>query len=307
MKKQEFQQKLIEVLEGYFHDMTFEPRFIEKVGGASYEAITATVKGSRIGMNMNIETLFRAIENGTSFEDVANGAINCVEECRVYRPEIPYGNIGSYDWIKRRLLLELVPYYDNWQSINKVPHKTCGDMYLICRAQLDEDEEKRVTLVITNEMLGMYGITEEQLFDDAFTYAPQNALPEFENMADVMMELARSGEVPEEYQPDDMVIWVATVESKERGAAVIFYPNFLNHVGQMLGEDFVIIPSSIHECLVIPKRYMSGPRDVEDLIRMVNETEVPEGEELSRKAYLYDVENRVIRFYSEPSVVVWEF
>lgn len=49
----------------------------------------------------------------------------------------------------------------------------------------------------------------------------------------------------------DDVIYVATNKKKVFGAAVMLYPNFLDHVREVIGSNFYVIPSSIHEILIV--------------------------------------------------------
>lgn len=72
------------------------------------------------------------------------------------------------------------------------------------------------------------------------------------------------------------------------GANVILYPGFLKQQAEKLGGDLVVIPSSVHEMLLIPEG--QGEMDASELNRMVqfvNATEVPEEDVLGTQAYIY--------------------
>lgn len=46
-------------------------------------------------------------------------------------------------------------------------------------------------------------------------------------------------------------MFVATVPDKIHGAGVIAYPNFMEDAAEKMGGDFFVLPSSIHEVLLV--------------------------------------------------------
>ena len=90
-------------------------------------------------------------------------------------------------------------------------------------------------------------------------------------------------------------MYVCTNASKINGAGVILYENLLKDFAQKVGADFYILPSSVHETLLIP---VSDQFDVETLKAMVcevNMTQVAPEEQLSDQVYLYSRECDQIR------------
>ena len=66
-------------------------------------------------------------------------------------------------------------------------------------------------------------------------------------------------------------------------------------MGQKLGENYYILPSSIHEVIVVPESKSPVKQDLEEMVREINETQVEEEEILSYRAYYFSrKENRLI-------------
>ena len=83
---------------------------------------------------------------------------------------------------------------------------------------------------------------------------------------------------------------IATSNDRCWGASVIVYPGFLERVRESLGGDFYILPSSIHEVLIIPMSDPMGnlsPAELDTLVREVNENELAPSDILSNHAYAY--------------------
>ena len=74
------------------------------------------------------------------------------------------------------------------------------------------------------------------------------------------------------------------------GAAAIFYPGILKRLAERKGTSLFLIPSSIHEFIIIPDNGLYNPRDLEDMLREVNRTEVSLDETLSDNLYYYSYE-----------------
>ena len=72
------------------------------------------------------------------------------------------------------------------------------------------------------------------------------------------------------------------------GAAVVLYDGELRRLASALGRDLIILPSSVHEVLVIPYNEELVIRDLREMVRHVNESEVPEEEVLSDNVYRYN-------------------
>ena len=152
-------------------------------------------------------------------------------------------------------------------------------------------------------MLKNYGITDSRLKKDAMRNAP-NIKPVkirdmSETVADFDLELAPDVSV------ENGKIFVASVTDNVYGAAVIAYPNFLDNVAAMLRSDFFILPTSIHEIILV-RDDGDGSIDVDDLknlVTSINAAQVDPADQLTDNIYHYDMDNRVFEMAgSQPMV-----
>lgn len=67
----------------------------------------------------------------------------------------------------------------------------------------------------------------------------------------------------------------------------MLYEGELRKASDQLGGDLVILPSSIHEVLLAPWISKTDSRAMKEIVRRVNETEVPDEEQLSDHVYWY--------------------
>ena len=83
-------------------------------------------------------------------------------------------------------------------------------------------------------------------------------------------------------------MYVLTNHIRSGGAAAILYPGRLETIGAYFKENYYILPSSIHEVIIIPESRALPKAEMECVIREVNETQVQAEEFLSNHAYYYD-------------------
>ena len=85
--------------------------------------------------------------------------------------------------------------------------------------------------------------------------------------------------------PDTM--FVLTNDTKVNGAAAILNDDIRQEIAEKVG-DFYMLPSSIHETLIIPKDAGMEFKELEQMVQEVNQTQVAPGERLSDHVYEYD-------------------
>ena len=87
--------------------------------------------------------------------------------------------------------------------------------------------------------------------------------------------------------PEDGTLLVLTTEEGVLGASVLFYPNVQEQIGRMTGGDYYVLPSSVHEVLIMPDTGRYGPEELAAMVRAVNEKEVSPEERLGNRVLRY--------------------
>ena len=77
-------------------------------------------------------------------------------------------------------------------------------------------------------------------------------------------------------------------ECKINGAACIIDDNIQKMIAEKVGGDYFVLPSSVHEVLIMPKSEDMDPKELRNMVQDVNATQVAEGEILSDQVYGYD-------------------
>ena len=89
--------------------------------------------------------------------------------------------------------------------------------------------------------------------------------------------------------------YVITNSNGINGASVILYTDILKEIGGFLGEDYYLLPSSIHEMLAIPVSAPMDEKEMHEMVEEVNRSCVVSEEILSDSVYRYDCKAETIR------------
>ncbi len=288
--KEGFQDALKAELAVRGADVELTARRVDKMND-SYDAITVRPVDSSIGVNISVEKAFAAYENGTPIPEIAEHFADAVEKGFRESPQVDLESLSDYEQMKSKLSMEVVSAEKNAELLESVPHERMEDMAVVYRFVLDQTDSGNGTILVTNQLLDQYGITKEQLRADAMENAPEIGPSEIRGMSEVMSELA-PGMIPE-VAPEDEQMFVATVPDKIHGAGVIAYPNFMEDAAEKMGGDFFVLPSSIHEVLLVKDNGQMTAKELENMVKEVNATQVEPADQLTDHVYHYDSQNHI--------------
>lgn len=150
------------------------------------------------------------------------------------------------------------------------------------------------TVKVTPSLVNMWGVTEEEVF------ARANTESVFADMFTILSGMIAPEEL-EIFVPSESGMYVLTNPSRINGAALVTLPEVQKMIAEKLGENYYVLPSSIHECIVLPA---SKVEDVNPLLAMVydiNRNQVAQEERLTDSVYYYDGELKRVATADESS------
>ena len=214
-------------------------------------------------------------------------------------------SIMDYDIAKDNLFIRVSSAEANKDMLANVPHQLKEDLAITYHVAVSMDEEGLSSMLIKNDLLKQYGITAEQLHEDAMKSSPRIMAPEVSSMGAIMEELVEKDLVmmsPEEREMLQESIresaqmptfFVVTNQQRIDGAGALFYPEVMDNLGELLGQDYFILPSSIHEMLVLPDNGEVSADELRMMVTEVNSTQVAPAERLTNDVYHFDTKDHV--------------
>ena len=275
-------------------NMEFSTETITKLN-ERYDALTVKPADSNVGVNINLNSCYKTIESGHVYGDVLEDAIDMVLNALNTKPQLDISSLTDYNAMKSKLTVEVVSAERNRELLEKIPHQVMEDLAIVYRFVLNSDKTGRSSILITNKMIETMDISPEQLHADAVSNSAQYKPLVIKGISEVIAEMM--GISPEEMglpqNPEDEKIFVASVSDNVHGAGVLAYDGFLDRASERAGGSFYLLPSSIHELLIVPDTEAMGLDDLKNMVRGVNTTEVTPEEQLSDNVYHYDAKNKI--------------
>ena len=105
------------------------------------------------------------------------------------------------------------------------------------------------------------------------------------------MEKGGSMELPENFHEameQDTAMYVLSNRGRIFGAAALLYSESIKNLTKRLNKNLIILPSSVHEVLLIPDDGVAQKEFFMEMVKEVNDTQVEPEERLSYNIYYYD-------------------
>lgn len=269
----------------------------------TYEGILFPKKNTNVSPCTNINLYYEDYINGRSMEDIIEEILYIPS---TVPPKFDTEWIQNFEITKDNIYIKVCGVEQNSEFLDKVPHKQIEDIAIIYYIMLENTDVEVASVTITNDMLNLYGIEKEKLHEIAIKNSLQNEHAIFQNISEFIPELFE-GDRKEalecklygnnlyiadgEYTSRE-TMYVLTNSSKRFGASCIFYPRVLESIGEIFKSDFYILPSSTHECIILPVSDLTEINHLIAMVKEVNATMVSADEKLTDSVYFYDCEKK---------------
>lgn len=271
-----------------------EVREVRKNNGTHLHGLLISSKGQSAVPTIYLEPYLRAYEAGMSFEEVASWLI------AVYGASNPKGRLDmdfftSFEEVRDRICYRLIGRKKNEELLQEIPHVDFLDLAVCFYYAYHGESLGDGTILIYNSHMEMWETNAMELANLANRNTRRLFPWQCNSLEEMLQELADSGMCADMEDSMDMPMKVLTNNRSTHGAACILYPGVLEEIGKKIGSDFFILPSSIHEVIILPDMGSEDKEWLKTLISMVNSKDVAPEEVLSDTLYRYNrAEKRVV-------------
>ncbi len=197
--------------------------------------------------------------------------------------------------IPEKVLFSLINAEQNKELLANRPHRMFHDLAIVYDYMIEWIPGlETMSSPITNEFAKYLGLDEQALFELAKENTQRIFPTEIKPMRYVIMEMMDNDIVPydlkevlEQELGTDELMFVITNKARHKGAAAILYEEGLHDLAELYKDDLYILPSSIHEVIVIPSNDQT-PEALAEMVEEINATQVDIDERLSNQVYHYD-------------------
>ena len=263
---------------------------VDKNNGQKREGIVIRAEGSRISPVFYLDVMYEQYLQGMSLEKLIEEIWQFYwKETREQQFDV--NDFTDWSRVKSRLFLRVISTDMNREVLEDAIHKEILDLSVVVYVRLDHPSGDGVaSVMVKKEHLALW----QQHEEDVYALALQNTRQE--DISFVSITNAISGmlsvEERELFLDDERMamespLFVLTNEAQLFGAVHMLLPEVMDRIADEKGDDLYILPSSIHEILVLAASKVHDLSCLRDLVQNVNEMQVPVEQRLSYHVYRY--------------------
>ena len=278
---------------------------VEKNNGKTYTGLVILTEGSNIAPTIYMEQYYEEYLNGRYYHNILK---DIAEVYISHKPteDFDVSKVLSYENAKDNIICKLINYEQNKEMLQNMPHRKVEDLAIIYQIKVpDFAEDEMATVKLNNAHMQRLGVDEETLYKVAMENTKRLMPPSLEDMlgflklsmgADMAnmldLDLDEAEDMIENTYNGMIPMYILSNSKKINGAISILDPDTMDKMAAIIGEKYFVIPSSVHEVIVIPfngdyqeyKRY-------EQMVEEVNATQLSPEEILSGRMYMVDAKH----------------
>ncbi len=287
MTYQAFLKTLYDLIQRQFPEdtkITIQP--IRKNNGTIYDGLTIFCNQLNVSPTIYLNSYYLKYMEGVSVKEICNEILT---EFHKLKPteNMDVSFFTDYQKVKERLVFKLVNYAQNQILLSDVPHICFLDLALVFYCFLPQSRDYHATILIHNHHLKLWGISTDTLCRIAMQNTPRLLPWQLDDMRELLMQTLSEKERPPFDFKDGPAMYILSNCDKRNGASALCYDGLLLRLSEEFHSDFLILPSSIHEVILIPDSDTDNFQGLNEMIREINETQLADEEVLSNHAYYF--------------------
>jgi hypothetical protein len=306
MVLEEFKHVIAESIKGYLHNQNIakvELVEVTKNNDTKLTGITVMEKDESLSPTIYLNDYFERYQEGEDLANILTDIVSGLMEAKIHNREVytrDYSDLMAFDKVRDRIYARTVGLESNVEYLKDKVYDEKNDMALVYFILIDKKGDNIKSCALHQEMFDSYGISKEQLQEIAIENTQRFFPPILRTMDEVLEEMVfENYEVVKksfDQSLHDMALkgigrnpsmLILSNENNINGATVLFYPGILDKITETLDTDVYILPSSVHETIIVPKNDMMIESELTNMVQEVNETQVADQEVLTNHVYEY--------------------
>lgn len=274
---------------------------ILKNNGIRLDSILVLAEDLSYAPVIYLDPLYAHYKAGSSMEEICHSVLAMIHRELPFSPDLLL-KIQEPQAIKDRIAYRLVSRKGNEELLKDVPWVPFLNMAVIFFLQLDSTANTQITALIHKRLAELWKLSTNELF----RLAKKNTPTLFPMSLDTLQDLVSSSLKEGLPAPDDSsllpTIHVLTNKQGIYGASCLLYENVIKDFAEQMASDIIILPSSIHEVLLIPDSHVFDYESLRQMVQAINAAEVPKEDVLSDEIYLYIRCSHSFKIWPSPSL-----
>lgn len=277
-----------------YADANIHLQEVAKKNGITLTAVVIPAKDSNITPNVYLDSFYQEYRNGKNPDACVGDVADCWIEKMDTDLDVDVNNMMDYENIKGKLQVRICDPDKNREWLKDKAVTMHGDFAAYYTVNLSENKDGIVSVSVTKAFLDAWKTDIQTLHQDAMA-ADKNRGPVLYSMEEMIDSMTYGRELPEnlfEWEKDvdsfALPMFYMSNEGMMNGASLILHEDIRKQMGEFMKGDYYILPSSIHEILILPDNGILSVSEMNAMVKEVNGIRVPLEEQLSDKVQFCD-------------------
>lgn len=232
-----------------------------------------------------LETFYAAYEDGVSLSGIVDRVLE------IYQEETPRGSIDmdffrDFQKVRDRICYRLIRRQDNEPLLEDLPYVDFLDLAICFYYAYSDSRLGEGAILIHNSHMQLWNVKVQDLMRCAEKNTPGLFPGRVSSMNEILREVMEIDQIPETGRQIPMS--VLTNDRRLHGAACILYPEMLATLARKKQKGFYILPSSVHEVILLDRTEEESTSELRRMIFEINRSHVAPEEVLSDNLYYYN-------------------
>ncbi|WP_310604598.1 DUF5688 family protein [Anaerosporobacter sp.] len=260
-------------------------------------------EGERVSPTVYVNTYYERYLQGESIpklsKEIVELRIHTVQE---HSLEEVADDMSLEKW-KDRIVYRVVNRKSNRKRLAEIPFMQFVDLAITFHCVVRNDDNGIGSFIVTRDLMESWNLTVKGLYQFAGVNTPKLFPSSIRTMEEVLQELfieelspsIITEEVIEDVKQEIAAqaefvhsMYILSNLNNINGASALLYPNVIENFSNQIQSNIYILPSSIHEVILVPFQEEIDKSQLIQMVSEVNETQVAAEEVLSSNIYYYD-------------------
>ena len=286
---EEFAQILLEIVnEELNRGVKVSLNSVTKNNGVILTGMTFSQDGINASPTIYLEQYYDEYLRGKSIDSIAADLISAYSHNKLDE-SIDVDFFSDYKRVKEKLFCKVINRKLNEEMLKDLPYEEFMDLAIVPYCRLEKFGCGQASILVKNAHLKMWNISAEKILEDAKENTYNNMDFSLTEISKLILDMADLEEGCEMFDNMNFPMYVVCNKERNNGAVAMIFPALLERFAKSLKDDYCIIPSSVHELIIIPLEAAGECDGYGEMIRSVNENELSREEILSDHAYCYKI------------------
>ena len=272
---------------------------VTKNNNVKLTGIAVVKEEADIGPCVYLDEFYREYESdGMRFDEIVDEVYQLIVKNEEEAPDFDISGFKEWEVVRGNVYAKLINAEQNEELLEKIPHRNFMDLAVVYYAVARDHAQKDIgTILIYTGHMEMWGQEEENLYQTAMMNMRTDGEADLVSIENIIRCVIPNEDISLGLggHRRDISMYILTNSRKRFGAAEILDKKTLRMIADEVGDGFIVLPSSVHETIILPPKDEKEYGMLKGMVREVNDTQVDIEERLSYHVYMYSRDEEVLK------------